>query len=78
MSTNVGKLSFDRDIKPLFRDEDRDAMDWKFDLWDYGDVSENAGDILEQVESGAMPCDGAWPAERVALFRRWIDEGMGR
>ena len=24
---------------------------------------------------GTMPCDGAWPAERVAVFRRWIDAG---
>jgi hypothetical protein len=22
-----------------------------------------------------MPCDGAWPAERVKLFRDWIDAG---
>jgi ferritin-like protein len=25
--------------------------------------------------SGTMPCDGAWPAERVAVFRAWIDAG---
>ena len=23
-----------------------------------------------------MPCDGAWPSERVELFRRWMDTGM--
>jgi hypothetical protein len=30
---------------------------------------------LERVEAGTMPCDGAWPAERVAVFRRWIEAG---
>jgi hypothetical protein len=23
-----------------------------------------------------MPCDEEWPAERIALFHQWIDEGM--
>jgi hypothetical protein len=31
--------------------------------------------ILDRIEAGTMPCDGAWPAERVAVFRRWIDAG---
>jgi hypothetical protein len=22
-----------------------------------------------------MPCDGAWPPERVAVFRRWVEAG---
>jgi len=22
-----------------------------------------------------MPCDAAWPAERVALFHRWVQAG---
>jgi hypothetical protein len=22
-----------------------------------------------------MPCDGAWPADRIAVFRQWIDAG---
>jgi hypothetical protein len=32
---------------------------------------------VEEVlaELATMPCDGAWPAERVAVFRRWIDAG---
>ena len=28
-----------------------------------------------RIEAGTMPCDGAWPAERVAVFRQWIDAG---
>ena len=46
-----------------------------FDLWSLDDVSAHADAILERLEAGTMPCDGAWPAERVAVFRRWIDAG---
>jgi hypothetical protein len=24
---------------------------------------------------GSMPCDGAWPAEQVAVFERWLATG---
>jgi hypothetical protein len=23
-----------------------------------------------------MPCDGAWPKEKVDVFQRWIDTGL--
>jgi hypothetical protein len=68
--------SFERDIRSLFRDKDREAMESAFDLWDHGDVKANAAAILEAVESGGMPCDGAWPPDRVALLRGWIEAGM--
>jgi hypothetical protein len=68
-------VSFEQDIKPLFRERDRDSMKFAFDLWSLDDVSTNADAILARVEAGTMPCDGAWPAERVAVFRRWIDSG---
>jgi hypothetical protein len=67
--------TFDDDIKPLFRESDRDAMVQAFDLWSFDDVSTNADRILGAVSAGSMPCDGAWPSEKVDLFRRWIDEG---
>jgi len=67
--------SFEKDIKPLFRELDRDEMDFVFDLWSYEDVSTHADNILERVEDGTMPCDGEWPAEKIDLFRRWIAEG---
>jgi hypothetical protein len=38
-------------------------------------VRANAEAILAVVEDGSMPCDGAWPAERVGLFRRWVEAG---
>jgi hypothetical protein len=69
-------LSFETDIKPLFRDKDRDKMMFAFDLHQHPQVRDNADDILAQLESGEMPCDGAWPAENVEKFRTWVQEGM--
>lgn len=68
--------SFDTDIKPLFREHDRDEMDFAFDLWDYEDVKEHAQSILERIEDGTMPCDDPWPEERINVLRTWINEGM--
>ena len=67
--------SFDQDIGPLFRPQDVNAMDWAFDLSSYDDVEENAEDIYDRLANGTMPCDRAWPAEQVQLFRAWIDAG---
>jgi len=67
---------FERDIRSLFREKDREAMESAFDLWDHADVSENAEAILSSVESGGMPCDGAWAPEQVDLLRRWVEGGM--
>ena len=72
-------LSFEEDIRPLFRERDRGAMlglGPRFDLWARDDVVEHSQAILERLENGSMPCDRAWPADRVALFRRWVDSGM--
>jgi truncated hemoglobin YjbI len=71
----TGSPSFERDIRPLFTDRDRASMAWAFDLGDVAAVREHANAILGQLASGRMPCYAAWPAERVALFRRWMDSG---
>jgi hypothetical protein len=68
--------SYEQDIRPLFRDQDRARMEWAFDLWSYDDVKDNAPGILERVEDGSMPCDGAWPPDQVQTFKTWVDEGM--
>jgi hypothetical protein len=68
-------LSFARDIKPLFRDKDRDSMRSAFDLFDYSDVADHADAIAGALQSGQMPCDGAWPASQVETLQRWIDLG---
>ena len=67
--------SFEADVKPLFREGDRRSMEFAFDLWSYDDVAQNADGILGRLRNGSMPCDGAWPAEQVELFQRWIDAG---
>ncbi len=76
MTTAGGNTpGFAHDIRPLFRDIDRDSMNYIFDLWNYNDVSAHAEVILERLSDGSMPCDEEWPEEQIALFRRWIEAG---
>jgi hypothetical protein len=69
-------INFKQHIQPLFRKMDRESMRFVFDLWAYSDVRKHATAILERLDNGTMPCDGAWPGEKVDLFRRWIEGGM--
>jgi truncated hemoglobin YjbI len=71
-------LSFESHIKPLFRPVDQKSMSLAFDLWSYDDVSSHAGPILARLDAGTMPCDGPWPAEKVDVFRRWVETGRAR
>lgn len=75
MTNDAAALSFEKDIKPLFREKDQESMARAFDLWSYADVSGHADAILKQVAAGTMPCDGAWPSDRVELFRQWSESG---
>ena len=68
-------VSFETDVKPLFRERDRESMLAAFDLWSYDDVAQHADAILDQVQAGTMPCDSAWPKAQVDLFRRWAEGG---
>jgi hypothetical protein len=68
--------SFERDIKPLFRESDRARMEFAFDLWDIDDVKEAAPMILERLQDGDMPCDGEWPSDQIDMFREWMQSGM--
>ena len=54
---------------------EEEPMRFAFDLWSADDVSTHADAILARLNAGTMPCDGAWPAERVDVFRRSIDAG---
>lgn len=75
------KLSFETDIKPLFRP--RDVTDMRrfggFDLHIYDDVVQHADNILDRLKEDdvnlLMPCDGAWPQSDIDLFEAWIDAG---
>jgi hypothetical protein len=68
-------LSFEVDIKPLFRESDRTAMIKSFDLWAASDVVEHGQIIAARLSDGSMPCDGPWSAEQVATFKGWLDAG---
>jgi hypothetical protein len=75
MSSAPDTVSFETDIKPLFRDKDEQAMSSHFDLRSYQDVSAHADAVVRRLRAGNMPCDGAWPTDRVDLFQRWMDLG---
>jgi hypothetical protein len=68
-------VSFEQDVKPLFRERDQTSMRSAFDLWSYDDVSQHADAILGAVKTGSMPCDGAWSPEQVEVLERWISAG---
>jgi hypothetical protein len=69
---------FESQIKPLFRERDRESMQSHFDLWSYDDVSEHADAILAVLRDGSMPCDAAWPQSEVDLFQGWVESGKPR
>jgi hypothetical protein len=68
-------VHFQADIKPLFREQDRQSMRFHFDLGSYADVSDHADRILARLRRGTMPCDGAWPSHQVEVFERWVRGG---
>jgi hypothetical protein len=69
------RVTYEEDIRQLFRDRDIQSMSFAFDLSSYDDVRANAEAIYEKLAAGSMPCDGRWPAEDVERFRTWIDNG---
>ena len=71
----MAEPSFSRDIKPLFRDKDRNSMLGRFDLWSLADVRDNATAIIEVLRGGTMPCDGPWSPDDVDLLALWIAGG---
>ena len=71
----MSDLSFERDIMPLFRGEDVEAMSFAFDLSSHAEVSEHAEEIHARLADGTMPCDAPWPQEHIARFRDWIEAG---
>ena len=72
---STGPVEFETHIKPLFRERDRRAMQSRFDLWSYEDVSRHADVILTRLRDGSMPCDGAWPPAQIDLVQRWVESG---
>jgi hypothetical protein len=68
-------ISFEENIKPLFREGDRASMEWAFDLWSHEDVAENGEAILDRLRDGSMPCDRPWPDKQIDLFEAWVAQG---
>jgi hypothetical protein len=72
-------LSYASDIRPLFRDNpDIACMDRRgVRLGDSGWMCNlvHAQRVYAKLQTGEMPPDGAWPASRVAVFKRWMAEG---
>ena len=65
-------------MKGLFREvPDREDMQIfsGFDLHKSEDVRDRADAILAVLVDGSMPCDGSWPPDRIAIFRKWIEDG---
>jgi hypothetical protein len=76
VTANVDAISFEQHIKPLFRELDRESMEFAFDLWSHDDVAGNSEAILERLREGTMPCDEPWPDDQIQLFQSWVDAGM--
>jgi hypothetical protein len=51
-------------------------MKFAFDLWSYEDVKQHGDAILGRLRDGSMPCDGAWPQQKLDVFARWVATGM--
>jgi hypothetical protein len=75
VATTDEPISFEQQIKPLFRERDRESMKWAFDLWSRDEVAQNGDAILGRLRDGTMPCDQAWPDDQIAVFQRWVDAG---
>jgi hypothetical protein len=76
VAVNEDRISFEEHIRPLFREVDRESMEFAFDLWSHDEVAKNSDAILERLREGTMPCDGAWPDEQIRVFQSWVDAGM--
>ena len=70
------QVRYSAQIKPLFRQKDKQSMEFAFDLWSYQDVKSHAAGILERLQEGSMPCDDPWAQEQVDLFKRWVEPEM--
>lgn len=75
-------ISFERDIRPLFRPMDLEhmsAMDVLLDDYTYMSNAENAQAVYEYLngtQQPQMPPGGPfWSDEQLSLFARWMEQG---
>ena len=77
------QTSFQADIRPLFTEQDIDAMSKAFNLANYGDVKVHAAAIYDRIRGiggAVMPPppprgEGPWPQSRIELFAKWMADG---
>lgn len=74
-------ISFEADIRPLFREVDIEhmrPMDVLLDDYQYMSQRANAElvhDFLSGKKQPQMPPDDPWSVEQVELFARWMQAG---
>lgn len=75
-------VSFEQDIRPLFRPVDiqhMSALDVPLDDYTFMSDAENAQKVLEFLngtQQPQMPPGGPfWSQEQLSLFARWIEQG---
>ena len=71
-------LGYAKDIRPMFRDGDVACMKPAGVLLDEAAwmcVAANAAMVYGAVSSGKMPPDAPWAAEKVGMFKEWMDAG---
>jgi twitching motility protein PilT len=76
LTGSTNGLSFERDIRPMFTEDQRVGLIWSFDLWDYGSFRDNVSEILKRIETRDTPFEDGWPKERLSLLRSWMREGL--
>jgi len=74
------KPIFNRDIMPLFRSKDREAMLFVFDLYNCSQVQANGEEIYRSIAAKTihglmtgMPPDVTWTLDKLKFFKRWLD-----
>ncbi len=78
--TDIGTLSFAKDIRPMFSDLDVAHMKPAgIDLSDRADVETHAEAIYQTVSQGIMPPppsgEARWSPEMCERFQQWRDQG---
>ena len=85
MQSGDKSVSFERDIRPLFREIDLDhmgPMGVALDDYDYMSDPSNAQSVYEYLtgdQEPRMPVGGPyWSQEQLELYSRWLEAGRPR